>query len=52
MVAADGLLRIFWPSDITRDKTPGTIVGWKNAELDFSVVSILQDVEVSYGQPT
>ena len=51
MVAADGLLRIFWPSDITRDKTPGTIVGWKNAELDFFVVSILQDVEVNYEQP-
>ena len=46
MVAANGLLRVFWPSDITRARTQGTIVGWKNAELDLFVVSILQDVEV------
>ena len=46
MVGANGLLRIFWPSDITRAQNQGTIVGWKNAESDVFVVAILQDVEV------
>ncbi|KAL8831726.1 MAG: hypothetical protein Q9191_000697 [Dirinaria sp. TL-2023a] len=45
MVAANRLLRIFWPSDLTREKSLGTIVGWKNGELDLFVVSLLQDVE-------
>ncbi|KAL8899307.1 MAG: hypothetical protein Q9192_001640 [Flavoplaca navasiana] len=45
MVAADGLLRIFWPSDSPRSKLGGTILGWRNSELDIFVVSILQDVE-------
>ncbi|KAG7009152.1 N-acetylglucosaminyl-phosphatidylinositol biosynthetic protein [Physcia stellaris] len=45
MVANNGLLRIFWPSDVPRDKKQGTIVGWKNSDLDIFVVSILQGVE-------
>lgn len=49
MVAANGLLRVFWPSDIPSTKTPGTIVGWKNAELDLFVISVLQDVQVGQG---
>lgn len=46
MVAANGLLRIFWPSDAPRSKNQGTIVGWRNSELDIFVISILEDVEV------
>lgn len=46
MVANNGLLRIFWPSDVPRDKKQGTIVGWRNSDLDIFVVSILQEVEV------
>ena len=46
MVAANGLLRIFWPSDSPRNTARGTIVGWRNSELDIFVVSVLQDVEV------
>ena len=46
MVAPNGLLRIFWPSDLPKDKRQGTIVGWRNSELDIFVVSILQGVEV------
>lgn len=46
MVAANGLLRIFWPSDAPRIKKQGTIVGWRNSELDIFVISILEDVEV------
>lgn len=47
MVAAHGLLRIFWPSDAPRSKGVGTIVGWKNSNLDVFVVSIVAGVEVS-----
>lgn len=47
MVAAKGLLRIFWPSDTPKSKTQGTIVGWRNSELDIFVVSVLEDVEVA-----
>ena len=46
MVAANGLLRIFWPSDIPKSQRQGTIVGWRNTNLDVFVVSVLQDVEV------
>lgn len=46
MVAANALLRIFWPSDAPRSKNQGTIVGWRNSELDIFVISILEGVEV------
>ncbi len=46
MVAANGLLRIFWPFDAPRSKNQGTIVGWRNSELDIFVIAILEDVEV------
>ena len=46
MVTSNGLLRIFWPSDVPRDKKPGTIVGWRNSDLDLFVVSVLQGFEV------
>lgn len=47
MVMSNGLLRIFWPSDLPRTKAPGVLVGWRNSEYDIFVLSILQDVEVS-----
>jgi hypothetical protein len=46
MVNGNGLLRIFWPSDTPRTTVPGTIVGWRNSELDVFVVAVLQGVEV------
>ena len=46
MVLANGLLRIFWPSDILRNKGQGTIVGWRNSPFDVFIVAVLQDVEV------
>ena len=46
MVAGAGLLRVFWPSDAPRTKKQGTLVGWRNSELDLLVVSILEDSEV------
>ena len=46
MVQANGLLRIFWPSDLPRNKSQGTIIGWRNTALDVFVVAMLQDVEV------
>ena len=49
MVAANGLLRIFWPSDIPKNKEQGTIIGWRNSALDIFVVGVLQDVEVRMG---
>ena len=50
MVNGNGLLRIFWPSDAPRNKSPGTIVGWRNSELDIFVVSVLHEVEVLFLQ--
>ena len=47
MVQANGLLRIFWPSDLPRNKSQGIIIGWRNAALDVFVVAMLQDVEVT-----
>lgn len=46
MVPANGLLRIFWPSNIPRNKSQGTLIGWRNSPLDVFVVAMLQDVEV------
>lgn len=48
MVANNGLMRIFWPSDAPIGDSPGVLVGWRNSELDVFVVSILQDVEVCW----
>jgi phosphatidylinositol N-acetylglucosaminyltransferase subunit Q len=42
----DGLMRVFWPSDIPRSEEPGVIVGWRNSALDVFVVSVLEHVEV------
>jgi len=46
MVAANGLLRIFWPSDVLKIKSQGILVGWRNSPLDIMVVSVVPDVEV------
>lgn len=42
----DGLLRIFWPSDIPKSNHPGVIVGWRNSELDVLVVAVFEELEV------
>ena len=47
MTVYDGLMRIFWPADIARSGFPGVIVGWKNSELDFFVVAVLDVADVS-----
>jgi len=47
MVAGDGLMRVFWPSDAPRGVNTGVLVGWRNSEYDYLVIAILQDVEVS-----
>ncbi len=47
MIAPNGLMRIFWPTDIARSEKPGVIVGWRNFELDMVVVTILFEVDVS-----
>jgi phosphatidylinositol glycan class Q protein len=41
----DGLMRIFWPTDIPRSDLRGVIVGWRNSGLDVFVVAILEEVE-------
>ncbi|KAI4152444.1 MAG: hypothetical protein L6R39_001820 [Caloplaca ligustica] len=45
MVTPNGLLRVFWPSDAPRGKAQGTLLGWRNSNLDIFVVSVLTDVE-------
>lgn len=47
MVEHDGLMRLFWPTDIRKSDRPGVVVGWRNSTLDVFVVAILDDVRVS-----
>ncbi|KAF6829000.1 N-acetylglucosaminyl transferase component [Colletotrichum musicola] len=44
----DGLMRIFWPTDIQRSDLPGVVVGWRNSNLDVFVVAILDDVDAGH----
>ncbi|KAG6035972.1 hypothetical protein E4U41_005858 [Claviceps citrina] len=44
MVEHDGLMRVFWPTDIRKSDRPGVVVGWRNSTLDVFVVAILDDV--------
>ncbi|KAI9886646.1 MAG: hypothetical protein M1823_001560 [Watsoniomyces obsoletus] len=39
-----GPMRVFWPSDAPRSQLPGVLVGWKNTELEFFVLTILEAV--------
>ncbi|KAI1339742.1 Gpi1-domain-containing protein [Xylariaceae sp. FL0016] len=41
----DGLMRVFWPVDISRSDAPGVIVGWRNSGLDVVVVAVLDHVD-------
>ncbi|KAG5930273.1 hypothetical protein E4U42_002485 [Claviceps africana] len=40
----DGLMRVFWPTDIRKSDRPGVVVGWRNSTLDVFVVAVLDDV--------
>lgn len=51
MVAHNGLMRIFWPSDAPNGSISGVLVGFRNAQSDVFVVSILQEVEVGWDGP-
>lgn len=48
MLMSDGLLRVFWPYDLACSSSPGVIIGWRNSELDLFVITVLEDVEVSW----
>ncbi|KAI1352066.1 N-acetylglucosaminyl transferase component [Xylaria sp. FL0043] len=41
----DGLMRVFWPSDIVTTDVPGVLVGWRNSDLDVVVVAVLDHVD-------
>ncbi|KAI1158593.1 n-acetylglucosaminyl transferase component GPI1 [Nemania serpens] len=41
----DGLMRVFWPSDIVTSDLPSVLVGWRNSDLDVVVVAILDHVD-------
>lgn len=41
----DGLMRVFWPTDIPRSDLRGVVVGWRNSALDVFVVAVLEEVE-------
>ncbi|QLI66985.1 N-acetylglucosaminyl-phosphatidylinositol biosynthetic protein gpi1 [Metarhizium brunneum] len=47
MVEHDGLMRVFWPTDIRKSNRPGVVVGWRNSTLDVFVIAILDDVDAS-----
>ena len=42
----DGLMRVFWPTDLPRSDCRGVVVGWRNSALDVLVVAVLEEVEV------
>lgn len=42
----DGLMRVFWPTDLPRSDCNGVVVGWRNSALDVLVVAVLEEVEV------
>lgn len=42
----DGLMRVFWPTDLPRSDCKGVVVGWRNSALDVNVVAVLEEVEV------
>lgn len=46
MVVNNDLIRVFWPSDISRQYAPGVLVGFKNGERDIFIVTVLHKVEV------
>jgi phosphatidylinositol glycan class Q protein len=48
MVAHNGLIRVFWPSDASDDPSPGVLVGFRNAESDIFIVGVLRGVEVRF----
>ncbi|KAI0506405.1 n-acetylglucosaminyl transferase component GPI1 [Xylaria bambusicola] len=41
----DGLMRVFWPSDIPTSDLTGVLVGWRNSDLDVVVVAVLDHVD-------
>ncbi|KAI6081432.1 Gpi1-domain-containing protein [Hypoxylon rubiginosum] len=41
----DGLMRVFWPIDITTSDVPGVVVGWRNSSLDVVVIAVLDHVD-------
>ncbi|ETI29456.1 hypothetical protein G647_01909 [Cladophialophora carrionii CBS 160.54] len=43
---SDGMLRVFWPNNLSRTTSPGVIVGWRNSSFDLFVITVLEDVEV------
>lgn len=43
----EGLMRVFWPTDIATSTAPGVVVGWRNSSLDVVVIAVLDHVEVS-----
>lgn len=45
MVEHDGLMRVFWPTDVVKFDRPGVVVGWRNSNLDVFVVAVLDDVD-------
>ncbi|KFA75883.1 hypothetical protein S40288_01898 [Stachybotrys chartarum IBT 40288] len=45
MVEHDGLMRVFWPTDVRSSGHPGVVVGWRNSTLDVFVVAILDAVD-------
>ncbi|PHH78960.1 hypothetical protein CDD82_2743 [Ophiocordyceps australis] len=45
MVEHDGLMRVFWPTDVCKSDEPGVIVGWRNSTLDVFVVAILDGLD-------
>lgn len=51
MPECDGLMRVFWPIDISTSDAPGVIVGWRNSDLDVVVVAVLDHVDVSLSLP-
>ncbi|KAF2033299.1 Gpi1-domain-containing protein [Setomelanomma holmii] len=46
MVTRNGLMRVFWPSDVPNSNQASVVVGFRNSKSDVFVVGVLQDVEL------
>ncbi|KAK7559078.1 N-acetylglucosaminyl transferase component Gpi1 [Phyllosticta citricarpa] len=45
MVTNNGLMRVFWPSDASSGASAGVLLGWRNSDADFFVITVMRDVE-------
>jgi hypothetical protein len=46
MLDDPGPVKVFWPSNAPSSQVPGVVIGWKNSDVEFFVLTVLEAVEV------